>query len=128
MRVALCLMLAGPAAADQPMTSAEFQAYVGRDTLTYGYSDGSVGRAEYLAEETVRWQYDGEASCEVGTWKQDGDLLCFMFPSQNGPACWRFVLTAGGLYGTGAGRRTEGYRIFQINRSQHPLTCAVPGV
>ena len=128
MRAALALgaALTGPAAAESPMTGAEFQAYVGIDTLTYGYSDGTVGQAEYGPERTVRWQYDGEATCTDGRWEQDGDLLCFKFEDKDWPVCWRFVLTAGGLHGTGAGRM-DGFRIFQINRSNRPLACAGAG-
>ena len=124
MRLSLvALMLAGPALAEAPMTAAEFQAYIGTDTLTYGYSDGAIGTADYGPDQTLLWQYEGQETCFEGTWHQSGDQLCFLSEIPDYSACWHFTLTAGGLHGFGAGP-IEGVRIFEISRTEEPLSCA----
>jgi hypothetical protein len=122
----LAALLPAPALAEPPMTAGEFAAYVGTDTITYGYSDGTVGIADYGPDHTLRWRYEGEAACVNGRYRQSGNLLCFDFEVQDLAACWSFYRTAGGLHGRGV-KEVDGLRIFQINRSALPMSCAEAG-
>ena len=123
MRTALVLgaVLTGPAQAEPPMTAAEFSAYVGTDTLTYGYSTGIVGIAAYGPDQTLVWRYEG-SDCVNGRYYQSGDEICFSFEVREISVCWHFALASGRLHGTAT--NTPGNdRIFEIGRSDRPLDC-----
>lgn len=116
-------LLPGPVTADPAMTAEEFEAHVGTDTLTYGYSDGGMGVADYDTDRTLTWQFVGDTRCFKGSWHPVDDLLCFTFEDPSFDACWRFRSASGRLHGAGAGP-VQGFRIFEIGRSPLPLSCA----
>ncbi|MES2539029.1 MAG: hypothetical protein V4583_00355 [Pseudomonadota bacterium] len=60
-------LLAGPTLADTPLTADAFAAHVGTDTVTYVYSTGERGSADYGPDRTLRWAFEGEP-CFDGIW------------------------------------------------------------
>jgi hypothetical protein len=104
------------------MTAAEFQAYVGTDTLTYHYSSGVLGTADYGANQTLRWRFPDEP-CVTARWQQEGDALCFAFDPVEMSTCWRFYRRDTGIVGTGLGD-ISGEVIRDIARTSQPLDCA----
>ncbi|WP_299613843.1 hypothetical protein [uncultured Tateyamaria sp.] len=93
----LCL-LATSAAAD-PMTAAEFEAYVTGKTLYYGRSGEAYGAEIYHENRRVTWSFlDGE--CKEGRWYDEGPLICFVYEDRPDPQCWTFERGAGGLIAT----------------------------
>ena len=128
--LALCAALSGPAAAETPMTGAEFQAHVGTNTFSYAYSNGVRGTADYGPDRTLLWAFEGD-DCISGKWFEDGDQLCFAFEDGRLSACWHFFKDNGRLRGQatylGSGDLAE-IEIFEVSHTDQPLTCAGPDV
>ena len=74
--LALALCAAGPAAAQDAMTAAEFEAHVEGRTMTYATAGGApYGAEEYRPGRRVRWSVlDGE--CLEGVWYERGEDIC----------------------------------------------------
>jgi hypothetical protein len=132
MRLALALSaaLSCPAAAETPMTGAEFQAHVGTGTFSYRYSNGVRGTADYGPGRTLLWAFEGD-TCISGTWFEDGDQLCFAFQDGQLSACWLFYKDKGRLRGQatylGSGDLAE-IEIFEVSHTDQPLGCPGPAV
>ncbi|WP_299705163.1 hypothetical protein [uncultured Tateyamaria sp.] len=93
------LAFIGTAAMAEPMTAAEFEAYVTGKTLYYGRSGEAYGAEIYHENRRVTWSFlDGE--CRDGTWYNDGPLICFVYEDRPDPQCWTFEKRAGGLIAT----------------------------
>ncbi|KAF0112873.1 MAG: hypothetical protein FD150_2232 [Rhodobacteraceae bacterium] len=129
MRAAVLLALwPALAAAETPMTGAEFQAHVGRNTFSYGYSTGTRSIADYGADQTVLWAFQGDR-CVTGRWYADGKEICFANKDGTLSACWHFFLKDNRLRGLatrlGSGG-PDGMEIFEISHTDQPLVCAGP--
>ena len=104
MRLGLLLcMITFPAFAEtpippNPMTAAEFEAHIGTDTLTYGYSSGDRGTADYGPGRSLQWAFEGQP-CFSGTWFPRHDEICFAFEDGRLSACWQFYKGPDGLQG-----------------------------
>lgn len=126
----LLALLPGPVLAEAPMTGAEFQAHVSQNTISYLYSNGVRGVADYGPDRTLRWAFEGDA-CINGYWFEDGDQLCFAFEDGTLSACWHFYRDGDRIRGT-ATRRSSGNTseidIFEVSHSDQPLTCPGPDV
>lgn len=112
------------------MTPTEFAAYIGMDTLTYGYSSGDRGTADYGPDRTLRWAFAG-GSCFNGSWFPRDDEICFAFEDGRLSACWLFYMRAEGLQGIATFRAsgdTAPLEIFEVARTTAPLACAGPDV
>ena len=65
--LALVALISLPALAETPLSAKAFAAHVGSDTITYSYSTGLVGTADYGPERSLRWAFAGEP-CFDGRW------------------------------------------------------------
>lgn len=112
------------------MTGAEFQAHVGMNTFSYGYSTGTRGTADYGPDRTLLWAFEGEG-CFRGQWYEDGTEICFAYEDGSLSACWHFFLQDNRLRGTatrlGSGDRTA-VDIFELSHTDQPLSCPGPDV
>lgn len=91
-------MLATPAIAE-PMTAAEFEAYVTGKTLYYGRLGDAYGAEIYHENRRVTWSFlDGD--CKDGYWYNEGRNICFVYEDRPDPQCWSFEKQAGGLIAT----------------------------
>jgi hypothetical protein len=128
LRVTLALSLwPAIAAAETPMTAEDFEAYVGTSTITYDYGEGLFGQADYHANRTLSWAFEGEP-CMTGKWYPDGDHLCFVFQDDpEASACWNFYKRENSIFGRTVGREDE-VEIFGVEKSALPLICDVPEV
>lgn len=89
------LCLCAPALAD-PMSAADFEAYVTGKTLYYGQSGQAYGAEIYHENRRVTWSFlDGE--CKEGLWYDEGDNICFVYEDRPDAQCWTFERGAGGL-------------------------------
>jgi hypothetical protein len=124
----LCMALSGPALGETPMTGAEFAAHVGTGTVSYAYSSGARGVADYGPDRSVLWAFEGE-DCKTGFWFEVGDRLCFVFADDALSACWHFTLRDGRLHGVstflGPDTRTA-VEIFEVSHSDQPMVCPAP--
>lgn len=123
-------LLAAPASAQSPLSAEAFAAHVGTDTVTYTYSTGHRGTADYGPDRTLRWAFAGEP-CFDGIWFARNDEICFAYPDGRLSACWHFFQDGGQLRGIatalGSGAATS-LEIRETGRSAAPLACPAPDV
>ncbi|THH37386.1 hypothetical protein E4Z66_10785 [Aliishimia ponticola] len=82
--------------AAEPMSPAQFEAYVTGKTLFYGQQGRAYGAEIYLENRQVRWSFlDGE--CKDGHWYPVDEKICFVYEDRLDPQCWTFFLQSGGL-------------------------------
>jgi hypothetical protein len=124
--LAAALLAAFPALAETPMTGDEFEAHVGTSTLTYDYGDGVFGIEEYLPGRKVRWAFEAD-NCLVGTWYEKGDQICFTYDNGGEPACWLFFDLGGYVKGRFMGEG-GGWEIYELDKTNEPLSCTGPDV
>jgi len=127
-RLIAALLLAAtlPAALQaQPMSAAEFEAYVTGRTLTY-LSDGQpYGTEQYLTNRRVLWAFSGD-ECVAGQWYEAGDgLICFAYEGNPTPQCWTFQRGPRGLIATYE-NEPDLKPLYETSRSNEPLNCPGP--
>lgn len=94
--IALCAFCALPAAAQDTMSAAEFDAYTRGKTLFYGRGGDAYGAEIYHENRRVQWSFlDGE--CREGEWYEADGLICFVYENNPNPQCWSFVEGSRGL-------------------------------
>ncbi|WP_309664770.1 hypothetical protein [Tabrizicola sp.] len=122
----LALLAPSLAAAQPPMTGAEFAAYVGTDTVTYQYSTGERGVADYAPDQSLIWTFE-DGTCVNGNWFEDDDRICFAFDDPEMSACWYFFRYTAGIRAdiTDYSPHVE---IHVIARTSAPLPCAAPNL
>jgi len=92
----LCaVFLAGPVAAQTPVTAEEFEELSTGRTLHFERSGLHYGSEQYLQGRKTLWQ-TGDGQCQHGIWYPSGALLCFLY-EQGEPACWRMIRDGGRL-------------------------------
>jgi hypothetical protein len=90
--------LVSPATAE-PMSAAEFEAYVTGKTLFYGRLGSAYGAEIYRENRRVTWSFlDGD--CKEGYWYNEGRNICFVYEDRPEPQCWTFERSPGGLIAT----------------------------
>lgn len=94
--ISVGLLLGAGTAWSEPMTAAEFEAYVTGKTLYYGRSGDPYGAEIYHENRRVTWSFlDGE--CKDGYWYDEGPNICFVYEDRPDPQCWSFERGANGL-------------------------------
>ena len=126
MRVlALLILAAAPAAAETPLTAAEFEAYVTGKTLTYSAGGVPFGIEEY-ADRRVLWSYlDGQ--CQEGKWYTTGEMICFVYHACPEHQCWTFYLRDGGLFARFE-NDPAATELYETHQSREPMQCLGPKV
>lgn len=124
----LSLIAAGSAAAaEAPMSAAEFDAYTIGRTLTYADDGVIYGIEEYLPGRRVRWAYLGD-QCRDGYWYETGGEICFVYENApDDPQCWVFTRQNGRLAARFTGTE-NGRELYEAQNSPEPLTCLGPDV
>ena len=128
-KVALVLALSATAAwSDTPMSGAEFDAYTAGKTLTYFESGYAYGTERYKANRKVTWAFDGD-DCQDGEWYEpEPGLICFIYEDGiNGPQCWNFFRSEGGLRAKFA-NDPDGRELYETRPNTKPLLCLGPDV
>lgn len=88
--IAICALCALPAAAQDIMSAAEFDAYTRGKTLFYGRGGEAYGAEIYHENRRVQWSFlDGD--CRDGEWYEEAGLICFVYEDNPDPQCWSFV-------------------------------------
>ena len=94
--LALALLTALPAYAQDRMSAEEFDAYTQGKTLFYGREGSAYGAEIYHENRRVQWSFlDGV--CKEGKWYEQGELICFVYEDNPDPQCWSFVEGTRGL-------------------------------
>ncbi|WP_054301677.1 hypothetical protein [Gemmobacter sp. LW-1] len=125
--LALALLLSPLAAAAQtPITAAEFEAYATGKTLTYAQGGTIFGTEQYLPNRRVRWAFTAQ-ECQEGHWYEADSQICFVYESESDPQCWAFWQEGGRLKARFAGD-PDGTELTEVEQSKTPLACAGPDV
>lgn len=123
----LALLVPQIARAGDPMTVAEFEAYVTGKTLTYSQFGQTFGTEEYLADRKVRWAFT-EDICQYGRYyEQDPGLICFVYEYDPTPHCWTFWREGAGLKALSVSD-APGAELSEVAQTDEPLACAGPDV
>ena len=99
---ALCLVpLSGPGLAedrlarDNPPLSAEaFEALVEGKTMDTHDLSGSYGIETFLPGRRAIWR--DASQCLEGTWRPEGEMICFDYIGEPVPYCWTYHALDGG--------------------------------
>ncbi|MCU0907661.1 MAG: hypothetical protein MUF73_09485 [Rhodobacteraceae bacterium] len=129
--LALTLPPAVPAAAQSPMTGAEFEAYVTGRTLTFAENGVVYGIEEYLEGRRVRWAFV-EDECQEGTWYEaqvEGQpMICFIYDdAPDNEQCWTFFRTVRGLKARFM-NDPSARELYEVEQSDTPLMCLGPRI
>jgi hypothetical protein len=112
--------------AAEPMSGAEFEAYVTGKTLYFGQNGQAYGVEEYLEDRRVRWSFlDGQ--CKDGVWYEDGDMICFVYEDNPDPQCWSFFRDSGGLRAIFE-NNPNATTLYEAQQSDEPMMCLGPEV
>ncbi|WP_147103867.1 hypothetical protein [Tateyamaria sp. syn59] len=91
--------LCASAVSSEPMSAAEFEAYVTGKTLYFGRAGEAYGAEIYHENRRVTWSFlDGD--CKEGRWYPEGELICFVYEDRPDPQCWTFEKGPRGLIAT----------------------------
>lgn len=115
---------------EKPLTGAEFQAHIGQNTISYVYSNGARGTADYGPDRTLVWAFEGDA-CFHAQWYEDRDQICFAFEDGALSACWHMFLNGDRLYGKATYLSSGSPLDLEINEVSHTdqaLSCPGPDV
>lgn len=120
------LLAPGAAAAQVPLSAAEFEAYVTGKTLTFAQHGFPYGMEEYLPGRRVRWSFlDGD--CIEGEWFAQGPYICFAYEGREGPQCWQFYQSRRGLAAR-VSSDPEGELLYETLQSDEPMQCLGPRI
>ncbi len=122
----MSLVLALPAAAQSPMSGAEFDAYATGKTLYFGQAGQSYGVEEYLPDRRVRWSFlDGQ--CKDGYWYEEAGQICFVYEDKPDPQCWSFYKEGSGLRAVFE-NNAEATTLYEAKQDDEPMMCYGPDV
>ncbi len=122
----MSLVLALPAAAQSPMSGAEFDAYATGKTLYFGQAGQSYGVEEYLPDRRVRWSFlDGQ--CKDGYWYEEAGQICFVYEDKLDPQCWSFYKEGSGLRAVFE-NNAEATTLYEAKQDDEPMMCYGPDV
>lgn len=118
--------LTGALYAAEPMSGAEFEAYVTGSTIYFAQNGQPYGGEEYHDNRRVRWSFlDGH--CAEGVWYEDRDMICFVYDHTPDPQCWAFYQEPGGLRGVFE-NDPNATILVETSQASGPLLCLGPDV
>ena len=118
--------LSQTAAAAQPMSGGEFEAYTTGKTLSYAEAGQPYGVERYLPGRRVVWAFVGD-ECRYGTWYEAQGQICFVYENDPEAQCWTFQQTATGIRAHFAGD-PEGSALVEVQEDPDALKCPGPDV
>lgn len=124
--ISLWLATPAPGATPEPLSAAEFEAYVSGKTLTYSQYGQGFGIEEYLPGRKVRWM-TSPGECQYGSWFQKGALICFVYEYNPEEHCWSFWREGDVLKALAEGAAPE-TALTEVDQSPRGLDCPAPDV
>ena len=120
--LAVCLVLASNAAAQEGMTADEFDAYVTGRTITFStVTNPSFGVERYLPGRRVMWStFDG--ICQYGVWFESKGDICFRYDGDPEHKCWTIFDDPAGLRGVYTTNPNTTV-IYEVPDQEDPLIC-----
>jgi hypothetical protein len=123
------LLLASGVAAGESVSPESFERLAEGRTLRFTLDGVPFGAEQYFSGRRSLWRFE-DGSCEAGEWWPEGDLVCFRYEAEDGPAqCWRFR-QAGGRYEAARieDGRESGFVLRLSQSDTTPLDCPGPSV
>lgn len=122
----LALLSAQTAAAQSPLSGADFDRYTQGKTLFYGFDGQVYGVERYLPNRRVIWSFlDGQ--CKEGVWYEREDQICFLYEDRPDPQCWVFTQSGGGLIAQFEGN-AEATELYEASDLGEEMVCLGPEV
>ena len=120
--LALMILLATPAMAQDTMDAADFDAHVTGRTITFLTPDNpSYGIERYMPGRRVMWSsFDG--TCQYGVWFESKGQICFRYEGDPEHKCWLMYDEPGGMRGVYT-TRLPATVIFEDPERDDPLVC-----
>lgn len=117
----MVLCLASPAAAQDTMDGAAFDAHVTGRTITFRTdTNPTYGVEAYLQGRRVMWStFDG--TCMYGVWYESKGDICFRYDDNPEPQCWAITLEDDGIKGVFT-NEPFGTVIYETDADE-PLIC-----
>ncbi len=118
----MLLALATPAAAQDRMNAAEFEAYVTGRTITFRTDlNPEFGVERYLPGRRVMWStFDG--ICQYGVWFESKGDICFRYEGDPEHKCWAIFDEPEGMLGVFTTRPNTTV-IYEVPGRDDPLIC-----
>ncbi len=115
-------LMAAPTFAEEPMSAAEFDAFVTGRIVSFG-TEGNPGFGveQYLDDQRVIWS-PGNGTCTNGVWYESKGDICFRYDGDPEPKCWAIYREGDGMraiYTT----RPDTTVIFETEAYSVPLIC-----
>lgn len=124
---AISLLLAASAAAAEPMSAEEFDAFTLGKTFYYGVDGRDYGAEEYHPGRRVIWTFlDGR--CDEGVWYEQDGMICFEYQNLEEIQCWTFRKGPGGGLVARFQNDPAPLELYEVNRTHEPLQCIGPDV
>jgi hypothetical protein len=131
---ALALACLSTAAAAEPLTGDEFEAFVEGRTLSFALVGSEpYGIEHYHPGRRVTWAWAGTTDCSSGVWEEvampGGPAICFTYAHEpDERECWRFFLVGEDLQAEHLDASGAATGLYEVAEAEGELVCAGPGV
>lgn len=123
----LACLIALPLAAEERMNAESFDDYTAGQTLSFSFQGVPYGVEQYLPGRRVLWAFLDE-DCQEGVWYEREGMICFQYDDNPVEQCWSFFRSETGLRAVFEGPDGPGTELYEVERSNRPLTCEGPDV
>ncbi|HPG22701.1 MAG TPA: hypothetical protein PLH75_07925 [Amaricoccus sp.] len=95
-------------------------------TLHFTEGGRPYGSEQFLPGHRSLWRYAGGEECAAGSWRGEGEAICFRYDGRPEEICWRFTREADGVFVELHGR-DDGRRLRLGSTDTQPLPCPQTG-
>lgn len=121
------LFAPAPLSAEERMSGEAFERYTTGRTLSFSFAGEPYGIEQYLPGRRVLWAFIGD-TCQEGIWYEREGMICFVYDYNPEEQCWSFYRSETGLRAVFEGPDGPSTELYEVKRSDQPLTCEAPGV
>lgn len=114
-------------AAEERLTGEAFERHTTGRTLSFSFNGVPYGIEQYLPGRRVLWAFVGD-TCQEGIWYEREGMICFIYDHNPDEQCWSFYRSDSGLRAVFEGPDGPSTELYEVERSNQPLTCEGPGV
>lgn len=122
----LALSVATAGTGQTPVSPEAFEAMSEGRTLHFTLQGSPFGSEQYFPGRRSLWRF-ADGTCESGTWRADGERICFTYEDDAAPQCWRFQREGDRFSAALTGTEGAGDFVLDLSHSdQEPLHCPGP--
>jgi hypothetical protein len=113
---ALAFALPAASAAQTPVSPDAFEAMSEGRTLHFTLQGEPFGAEQYFPGRRSLWRFvDG--TCESGSWRAEGDRICFTYDGDPETQCWRFMREDSHFRAALVGKAEVGDFVLELSHS-----------